>query len=828
MNEDLIIYTTDKNYKKTPIGNKFVSFKNTLTIWSYKKFDISVISGECNIAKIYLNNEVTDNFPSTNYETNTQWILDDKKYKCEISKIFSGEYSENNYTLILESNSKISINGKVYEIILHLDNEFSENIDDEENNNWPQQHYNDLLVNYYLPTWEELEPCIFDINSPNAKRELIKRMLLDFRKIVKYKGTIESIKLFFKFINFKNVLVFEEYAHKNNNGVISKTIKPNKLTDWKTGDYHILMKNYDQENGNEGYDSKNMPIRKLYVRDWNEFFEKLILAINLGDKYFTLPEQEISFFGIEFSSNAHLFLPIQMWGQRIFKWHPNNFQNNIDINITKYYNKNEFSYIVKNKKLVSDTTYMSEVKALINEIFETKSLFFIEEEIFDDDIIDNTDNFDNYYSYFGNILHCEIKIPGKKYVKVYIENINKPDINICYDKKLIGDDNSEYSNLKFIFSCTEFGNYRIRIDVWDVWNNRESYLYEYEISAKKHEIDFETFTSILVKEEQNTITLEPSSPSSMSIFSSEIINFVLSQNYIPEDLKKYYDVNINDVKISKELIKNKIYQLPDFNNNWILDNITDTLPLDYLDNWINIITFPYNDYETLKIRVYDGDICDYVLIDYYELPKYYSKINDDLFVTLMDITIQTENETYSKPYYFITSTSVGIDLKSNFDFVLVNKNTNEIKSVYELIDLKTRKFPLNYDIELFCRKSDIVPEFIHYISGVNAMNGETKLLKSVFPRLTDIKDKDVNGNFVEFGDVVLCRLNEKYVTDYSDVEWNVRNSFTKEIIETTSDESLKFRINELNVFDVEVKFTIRGQNFRIYKESLFTSFKCNI
>lgn len=829
MENPLIIYATDNEYNKVPLGHNFVAFRNTMTIWSYRKFDISVISGECNIAKVFHKSESNDNFPVPNYETEIQWFMSDKQYQCIISKMFTGENAENTYTLIIESDSVLNINGTIYKITLSLDNEFSETIDDKENNNWPQQHYNDLLVNYFLPKWEELEPAIFDINSPNAKREIIKRMLLDFRKIICYKGTIESIRLFFKFVNLKNVLLFEEYAHKNQDGTITKTVNPNRLTDWKTGDYHVIMKNYEQEDGYAGYDRKNMPIRKLYVRDWDEFFEKLIIAITLADKYFTLPEQEISFFGIQFSSNAHLYFPIQMWGQKVYKWFPHNFQRNINIDILRYYNENTVSYLVKNKKQISTITYMSEVKALIENMVESNILFFVNEEIHDDKPLDNNENINNYYSYFGNILHLKITIPGQKYIRVYIENSIKPEINLVFEKQLIGDISKEETLLELLLSTVEFGTYNIRIDVWDMWNNRETYNYVYEVSAQKHEIDFETFSSIVVKEEQNDLTLEPSSPSVRSIFSSEIINYVLDQKDVPEDLSNYYDVNINEAKISKELTENKVYVLPDFNTNWILDEVTDTLPLEYLDSWIDVLTLPYDVTKELKLRIYNGNTCKDEIIDYDKISEYFSDTTDNIFVTLLDITIERESgETYTMPYYFLTSTSVGIDMEKFYDFVLVDKTTGDVKSIYEDTNFKKRRLPINYDIELFCRKSEVIPDFKHYISGVDAMSGETKLLKSVFPRLININDDESAGNLVEFGDVILCRLDKKYVTDYSDIQWNLRNSFTKEIILSTTDESLKYRIDELNVFDVEVKFTIKGQNFTIYKESLFTSYRCNI
>ena len=810
----LIIYGTNNR----PIGHSFVAYRNCVTIWSYMNFDISVVSGECSIARIS-NKELP---ARKRYTENIEWTLEDaENYNLFMGTMFTGSDASNTYVLIVESDCQIKIGDEIYNVTLKLDNEFSAEIDDHEDNNWPQQHYNDLLVNYYLPTWEELEPAIFDMNVPDAKRELIKRMLLDFRWIIRKKGTIESIRLFFKFVNL-NVTILEEYAHKKNNGQISKTTKPNRLTDWKTGDYHVILDNFTQEEGYAGYDSKNMPIRKLYIQDFKEFFEKLVVAIALADKYFTLPEQEISFFGIRFSSNAHIYQSIQVWGQRVCEYKPHFWQRDVNIEIHRHYTENVMGFLVRNKRQETTETYMSEVKAVVSDYDATRVLFFVDEEIYDDTSTNN--NIVKYYSFFGNILHLLIDVPYQKYIEIHVENANNPEVNLTYEKRLVGSEDEPVTRLMLILSTIEIGTYNIRVTVWDLWNNRETYNYVYEISASKHEIDFQTFSSVVIREEQNELTLEPNSPSIRSLFSQDVINFILNQKDVPDDLSTYYDV-VTQPK--KELQINELYRVPDFNSKWILDESTETLWLEYLDSWIDIATLPYDATKELKLRIYNGDTCQKEIIGYDEITKYLSETSDKIFVTLMDITVYSETgETYTVPHYFITTTSVGLALRTNYDFVLVDKGTtNNPVSIYDNVNLKMRRMPLNYDIILFCRKSVVVPDFKHYISGCNAANGETVVLKSVFPRLINItEDEADNSNVVRFGDVVLCRLDERYVTSYEDVEWNLRDSFTKEVIATTRDEALKYRCNELTVYDVEVTFTIRGQSFRIYKESLFTSF----
>lgn len=805
-----IIYGIDNK----PLGRVVIANKNTFTVWSYKNFDVSVVSGKCTVV---ITSRKLERLGTVKPTETVAWEILDNNYSIKTGTMFTGKQTTNSYTLVIESDCVVNIGGNPYKFVLRLDNEFTEENDDKETSEWPKQHYNDLLVNYFLPTWEELEPCYFGSN----RRDLVKRMLLDFRKIVIRKGTVESIKLFFKFIDLKNIKIVEEYAHKNDNGTISKTVQPDKLVDWKTGYYHVLFNNFEQEDGNAGLDRKNMPLRKLYITDTEEFFKQLVRAIALAEKYFLLPEQQISFFGMGFSSNAPMFQPVQGWGQKIYKWYPHFFQRGIDINIYRKYDTEHSVYLVKNKRQLTSETFLSEVKAVFTtgSVFDLNTLSFIEREVSDDEAYNG--DIHKLKSFFGNILHIDVQTTSGYYAEVTITSRAFPERFIRSDKQQLVD-----GKLHLEVATIDLGTYDITVNVWDNHNNRETYNYEYTISADKYNIDIEAFSSAAM-DEDNGMTLEPSSPALQNFFNVELFDYILNLENVPDDLKEYYDMNVMP---KVEIRTNKRYLLPDFNQYNDISEITETLPLEFIDSWVDICTIPYDATKELKLRIYDGNTCRHEIIDYDQIASVASETTDKIFVTLVDVTEERpDGETYTVPYYLLMTTEVGIDLKLQYDFVLVDKDGSNPESIYDNKNVSIRRLPLNHDIPLFFRASRVVPDFKHYVSGAQyAGENQYVILKSTMPRLINITDQKVTTNELRFGDVILCRLDKRYVVGATDIVWNVRDSFTKEILFSTTDEALKYRISEVTIYDVEVTFNIRNAVYTIYRNSLFTSYNAGM
>lgn len=793
MNEIIPLIIYDINNQE--VQHNFVSTGYTFFIRSYVDFDIRVLTGECIIFRVVHD---ADGKPVT-----------DK------SDRFMGDDATTSYTLFTKSDCVLQCGSSVYKCHLQIDNVFSEELDDNINNNYPNSHYNELLINYYLPTWEELEPAIFGDN----KRELIKRMLIDFRCMLLKKGTLQSIEMFFKFVNLSGIKVYAEFAHENNDKTISKTIKPNTVTDWKTGDYHLLFDNWKQEDGNAGLNTKNLPVRKIHIEDLDLFFEKLIYAIALADKYFTLPEQEISFFGIRYSSNIMMLPSMRSNVSQIGFDDVHHFRKSININLLNYSSSTDSTKLVDDTIQITTDTYLSEVKIITRpDVDRSTTLFLIDKEIHDDESYG--DSLDIYNSMFGNVLHLDIDSPNS-YVEIHISSKYDADSFIHLEKVFV----DQTTSVKFFTGNA--GDFNIKISIWDVHNNREVYDYTYHVDENVMYIDFETFNSVVVTDEiSNSVTLDISSPISLWKF-EDFINYTLSQKDVPDDLSQYFDSTHQQIIPRNYIQSNKKFMLPEMNKNFILGDVTETLPLNLLESWVDVFSFRW-DGLPLKLRVYDGNKSEWVLIDYKDISQYMSDVSDKIFVTILDINEPTEDQTgyVRNPYVFITTTEMGIDIKTMYDFVLVMSD-GTIQSIYGLEESylpSYRKLPINYDYELFIRQSILVPDFDHYLSG--KVSEDTKIIvKSLFPRLINISLTDVQTYSVKCGDVVCCRTNKDYVTSETDISWEVRNAFTNEVMFRTTDEMLKYRIEDKTIYTLVVTYKIKGAVHTITKQSLFSSFE---
>lgn len=811
----LIIYDVND----TQLGQNFVSNTKTFFLRSYMTFPIEVLSGDCMIysAVVQLRGRArTLTTPVINKGTH-----------------FNGEDANSAYTLFLKSDAVIKCGNNVYNVKLDLDNIFTEDLDD--NKEWVNSHYNYLLTNYNLPTWEELVPAWFG----DDKREIIKRMLLDFRRIINMKGTIESVKLFFKFIELSGIKVFEEYAHEGKNGEIYKTIEPDKMTDWKTGDYHVFLDNWYQAEGNDGLDRKNMPIRKLLYTDMKSFFDKLVYALMIADKYFTLPEQDISFFGLRYSANAHIFPGITTSTSQIFYDDTCNFRKRMNIELINYHTTKDYKYLVEKMMQKSLDTELTEVKFLMENYDRAKTLYFVDDEICDDE--DRCGDLTNFRSVFGNLLHLNVKAPGL-YVQVTVRQNIDPSNFIVHEKAMVDD------VLQLIFCTTVVGLFDVIVEAWDGHNNREVYEYQYNIDAVSKKIDFETFNSTFVSENPiNEIILGVSSPAFYPLNFNDFLNYVLYQNDVPDDLSDYFDAEHEKLDKARHYLTNERYMLPDLNQNFVLDDITETLPVEYLESWIDVYAFKMdNVVKRLYLKVYDGEYCKNILIPYDKIKEHVSYNVDKLFVSLLDIYDNLEayiNGDLPEPYVLMTTTEIGIDVKTLYDLcwcynddalVLPDKDYydldefDHVDSVYDDPEILYNRVPANYDYHLYIKEtsaSTIYPFFMNFVSNADS-EGKT-LVKTLFPRLVNIEKaaeySNVSPYMVKMGDVVECRVNRDYITGETDNTWEVRNSFTGELLFSTTDQELKYRVEDNLIYTVVFKFRVSGEEHEIVKESLFSS-----
>lgn len=787
-----------------------VSNSYTYFIRSYRNFSIKVLAGKCTIYSVTL--DIVNDIP-TPIVNEAQEFVNDKQ--------------NTSYTLLLESDAIIECDDIVYQIKLLLDNEITEE----------NQHYPDLLYNYDLPTFEELEPAILD----GSKRELIKRLLLDFRSIISRKGTILSIEKFFNFLglNSEYLHVWEEYLHENKDGIITKTIQPNKETDYKSGDYHVLFDNWDEPVNDKGYkelDEHNLPIRKINIQDFDAFFKALVHAIALADRYFTLQEQDISFFGIGFSANLPKYFGItgnmsEIWEQDVY-----NFRKKLSINIRNFFNQNNFDYIVKNTLQYKRDIYRTEIKIYTEEetVIE-KDLYWIIREFYDDEEIPADYDIRKIKRCFGKVLQIDLNCRNC-YYEIFIENTLNPLISIKKDKTFSVIDNE---HLEFVTATN--GEYRITIDIYDKFNNRERFVYYYELSYDILHMDFETFNSVKILDKPNNgLTQDIESPG-IILLPENIYQYIIPITDIPDDLTKYYNSENAKIPNLRYLRVNERYELLETNQNILLDGFSETLITKFVDNWLDIYAIKLDD--TLKnkklvLRIFDANDCKWKFINYDEI-LYYKETFDNLFVTIMDVIENHEDLTQEKvPYVFITTTETSLDIKKIFDFCFIEpignytqENIPTFPNIYELDEdyLTYTRIPVNYDFQLFTRKSKFAPDFNYYVSHKQPHDEPQVILgpviESVFPRLINIeKAGDIQVFYLKLGDIITCRCNDNYLVNYVNVVWKIYNSFTNELIYETNDLTLKYRIDENTCYDIELEYIIEGLTHKIRKKSLFSSF----
>lgn len=801
----------------------------TIYFYSYQNFDVKIKSGNGLLYSVLQK----VNPEGENY-------LETKSGQEFIGKQNFG------YTLFIPENKTsiqvevTSIDGfkDVYQFTLELINQETEET----------EHYNDLIINNYLPTLKELEPALL----PNTeKAELLKRMLLDFKDIMRVKGTKASIEKFFYFIGFlpEQLKINEEYkknGESNNTnywGFQNITVNPNKLVDTKTGNYHVLFNNWDdgEQDGKQTLNDKNLPYRPYATEDFDALFESLKYAIPLANKYFTLVEQEITFFGICFSSNIPMFPSITSVLNQIFVNDVYDFRKDLHIDLSYYdltYKKDKLrTFLVKNCFQSNKDAYRSEVKYVVKTDVEQYNgeLYFVEREISDDEPYN--EDLPTYRRSFGALLHLNIKSP-KTYIRVIIYNKINEISRIEYNKQWCEDE------IEIQFVTEKSDEYKIIIEITDMYNNMERYFYDYIISDNIARINIDVFNSLLMIDknfDDNHIDLDVDSPTITTKPLATSRNYVLPMDVIPEDLVDYWKVvpsgqlrwltqasqgkyTISSMVFEeKKNSKNPQYIIPSINTNFKISELTDTIPLELTEQWLEILAIPVT--ESLKINLYDADTCEYKLVDIDKLNQY-DPTFDRLFVRTMNVIIQETNET--KKYYFICSTETGIQMnKKSFDLQI-----SDGISVYDLMGkennffVSKQRIPVNFDFPLFPVIGD---EFVYcskdcYRKPIN--NGIYPIIKSMFPRMINIlSDEFDEMSILKLGDVILGRINQDYIVNESNTTWNVFNAFTNELMYTTTDYMLKYRIDDNTCYTITCDFDIDAKHHQIIKTGIFTSFK---
>ena len=779
---------------------------NCFYFWSNQMLTVKIISG---VGTIY--SVLVGNTPDQLETTSGQELSYNTGYTIYIPENYS--------VVIIELSNVNTSNIKVqYQFTLSLDN-----VQTEENT-----HYDDLLINNYLPTFKELDAAIL---SEFDKSDLIKRMLLDFKSVMQYKGTKESIKRFFELIGFV----------KESLQIFATT---DAVTLSKTGDYHILFDNFTEA---LNYDEDNLPIRTFLFEDLTEFIAKLPIVISLANTYFTLKEQDITLFAVRYSSNIKDKISVTSSMSKIWRIDPLLFRKDIHIDIDNYISSNLVNKVISNCVQKVTQIPRSEVK-YIQSPNGNQNLIIIAQEFYDSDVI-TEDALNIIHRSFGCIFHFNLIDDGenKRYdIWVTSEGLDGEEINSTYKQ--------------FIFIAKNLGEYKVTVSIYGDHGAREQYTYNLELTEANSRIDFDILSptnAVLSNGElypgginnDQDLDLDMSSPaiSTQNVNKTNRFNYILPLDLVPNDLLYYFMGGL--LGTEKWLKETKPLKLSEINMNFVVDETTENISTDLSDSWIQVLSFPMVSDCDLKIRVRNvlSGLDD--VINYNEIGLY-SKVLDKIFVNLIDVLVpnpdgsETSNDNQNsyqdsslESWYFITTTEVGIELNAvKYDFILVNKETGLERSIWaENVGLMTKKLWVDYDFPLFLRENlNILTQFGYnlpfsgyisptsdYISIRNAAG-----IDNLFPMVRSLFSKmsKINQNTLKLGDIFCCRLNSDMVVSESDIIWNVFNSFTGELLQTSTDWMLKFRINDNICYDVECLLKIAGTNQRIFKPSCVSSF----
>lgn len=674
-------------------------------------------------------------------------------------------------------------------------------------------HYNDIITNNYLPTLDELTPAIVKKQFSDNKRELVKRLLLDFKNILKSKGTINSISKFFQFIGFnkKQIEIFEEYFVLDaNENVIKTTYTPDKTSDVKSGNYSVIYDNKVKDESNL-LDKKNLPIIKFTSENIQELLECLRYAIPLANKYFTAVEQDINFFGIKFSSNVHQLFSVTSSFNQIFVSDVFSFRKNINISFsTKQmfptindegfpFEKQVNHMIVENCLQKNTDVYKTEIK-----YFGPKSnqnLYEIDRELNDVDI--EEENIQKFSRTFGVCINGTIVSPNT-YVgyRIYSErdkSVVKASPVFCHNE----------ISVSYITKNT--GTYFIEVTVIDTYGNREVYKYKYNVNNSKARINFDIYSTLNLDEDFldiHNINLDTSSGTIITTGNSENKNFILGLNTIPESLTDYFNViadntarYLTDASTHRRNVNaansSPLYFVESINKNIMVKDCTEVQ-----------LQFTEQFFEFCIIEDYDeNEILDLInnSIGEFNNSNYKALSFNKLFACKLSISDDSESET--KEVLFLSSTETGINIKYLYPKLFENQ--------------KIHRIPVNYDFPLF---SNVLTDGVIYqpdeCYSIELESLSFPVVRAFFPRMDELVVTEVKQ-----GDTVLIRINSNYIVDEVNVVWTIKNSFTGEVLLTTNDYTLKYRINEACSYDVTVEFDIYDNHYVINKPGIFTSYK---
>ncbi len=554
--------------------------------------------------------------------------------------------------------------------------------------------YQDLITNYNLPKFEELSECMIDtrLRDSDYKLDLLKRLLLDFRNISKYLGTKTSIKKFFDFIGLHNIK-------------LEDVLKKSKYTDdlVKTGMYNMLWNNFETDS-DQKLTTENLPNRLLVVENIEDLFDKLPKIIACCNRYFTVPEQDIVYFGVSFSSNIPVWKSVTSTFQQIQHIDTTAFRHDMKLNICwrEFDSKDSYihnvRYIVEGAKQTKLDCISSEVKFVITEEQATNisnpELYWVDKPILSEaDTQEAVTNIETFRRDFGVIPFLELYTKERLYIKLTVTHIESgSEIVGEYVTENFGH-TARKPNIIPWFSALD-NDYNIKVELRDDFNNREVYTYKYRLKDDVSGLDIITFTSnngLYSDEELNRLTLESTSPTVVT----DVSNHHTLKDFIEPTLENYFKdsstVNIYNYMLSTDV---QTELIPDIPYNTILKDVCD-IPLRHIHNWSEWLAIPIKQIEDAGYDL--NNLFATTLFDFRtstnhdfkltELIDYLKTETDNLWnIFALPFEVINQETLEVEKYLLVGSVETGAQIKHFLfekDFETVNKENSLERFVFE-------------------------------------------------------------------------------------------------------------------------------------------------
>lgn len=846
---------------KKPINRRNVIIDtHCFYIWSVNNFSIEIIDSDSPDIKIYSVSDVdqsvsetlTDNYGYTIYIPNNGQSV---TIRCKRNSTTI----EHNFKLILED---------------EYNSEVIESIDDED---WYNGHYKDLLINFGLPSFEELKPAL---HTDKLRSDIIRRLLLDFRSILTSRGTKASIEKFLQFVGYNKEQVRVEAEYKQNQ--YGESVR--------TGDYYVSVDTWNdgKNDGKITLNSKNLPYRP--VSDFT-IESQLIYAISIANKYFTSVEQDIVFAGITYSSNIEKYISTtsvinQVYHNDVFK-----LSRIANINITSkaigfhefesdahsHYEKYGLSNfdIVKESIQYNDKLFLSELLCKTRKPI-TSAIFPIDEVetsindkrldlksgynrifgTFFNVFVGTTSNYNYGLYYFNQPLHAKIKITNKNYTISTFES-DWFSINLATYGLNLGK-----------YAITEPGQYRIDITIKDDYNNSDTYSYDLNVVYDSELFSFVINSSKVfdTKKINKKLGLDVDSPSYTSNhLETNTIQHVLQS--LPETLDTYFDLtphikSKNSLEVKSVSKYRKYFTLPDINMLNTPNEVTDSIPVRFLSNWLEMIVIEGLKPLYSKVWNYETSKYEYRLLDVeeqsyrgfnwsatYSSENYWLKyaIFDGFIIVQMFDVIHQDTGVKSD-YTVLIPLFNGLNMQQNVLELYYKQNGAYIEAVTNnsLVHRLSvnhswyiqMNFPLsNETFEDWKKREDEVIgtsnriwndyKIIHRTSLDRFYFESNQLAYRMIYSPFEMFSKHDSSYQMKIGDVITVEPNKRFIANQYDVFWQVIDSFTGSVVMESTDYMLKYRINYPSVFDIVYNMSINGQRYTIRKQSIISSFQIN-